>query len=340
MFAVTWLKSPITSSGTEPLRTGTSARIVSIASFVCTSRSEILTRLSSSSSCLISSSLGSLANALSRLDLLGGEPHLLGVDLLQRRTAFVARDLALGGVRSRHGQERGGAELLGHWERPFDQILDGGPRRAHVTGGEVDQLAGEAVADRAPEVLLDQAMRIRGQRLALVDRPHDPGGERVHQRAQRARLLEVGLAVADPDLDGRKREVGPHAPPDLGVLVDGARVVEEADEALVLLPADELVGNAAAGERPGEDLRPRGVEVGVDVLHERRAGREREQLRQEVAKRVVDRDHAVEAADADVDVDAEAVVAPDDVAEDLVISPVVGRVDDPLVLPGAPRMGG
>src|SRR3954453_4677278 len=37
-------------------------------------------------------------------------------------------------------------------------------------------------------------------------------------------------------------------------------------------------------------------------------------------------------------VDAEAVVAPDDVLQDLVVPPVVRRVDDPLVLPAAPRM--
>src|SRR5256885_439782 len=36
--------------------------------------------------------------------------------------------------------------------------------------------------------------------------------------------------------------------------------------------------------------------------------------------------------------DPEAVVAPDDVPENLVVAPVVRRVDDALVLPAAPRM--
>ena len=44
------------------------------------------------------------------------------------------------------------------------------------------------------------------------------------------------------------------------------------------------------------------------------------------------------AADADVDVEAEGVVPPGDVAEQLVVAAVVRRVDDPLVLPAAPRM--
>ena len=41
---------------------------------------------------------------------------------------------------------------------------------------------------------------------------------------------------------------------------------------------------------------------------------------------------------ADVDVDPEAVVLPDDVAEQLVVAAVVRRVDDPLLLPRAPRV--
>ena len=39
-----------------------------------------------------------------------------------------------------------------------------------------------------------------------------------------------------------------------------------------------------------------------------------------------------------MDVQAEAVVPPHDVAEVLVVAPVVGRVDDALVAPRAPRM--
>src|SRR5207248_9240008 len=57
-----------------------------------------------------------------------------------------------------------------------------------------------------------------------------------------------------------------------------------------------------------------------------------------VAQRVVDGDRAIGAVDTDVHVQAERVVAPDDVAEDLVVAVVVRRVDDPLVLPAAPRM--
>ena len=80
------------------------------------------------------------------------------------------------------------------------------------------------------------------------------------------------------------------------------------------------------------------MQAGVDLLDERRAGREREQLGQVAPHRVADRDRAVAALDADVDVQPEGVVAPDHVLQQLVVPPVVRRVDDPLLLPARPRV--
>ena len=178
--------------------------------------------------------------------------------------------------------------------------------------------------DGAPEVLLDQAVRQVRQRLALVVGARDASGERGGEGGQRLRLAEVGLPVANANLDGREAEVRPDAPPELCGLGHRARGVEEADVLLVLAPGGEGVRDAAAREEAREDLRPRGVQEGEDVLDERRAGREREQLRQDVAQAVDDRDRPVGAADPDVDVQAEGVVAPDDVAEQLVVAAIVG----------------
>jgi hypothetical protein len=175
-----------------------------------------------------------------------------------------------------------------------------------------------------------------GQRLALVERARDPRRERVEEGGERLRLAELRLAVADPDLDGREGQMRTDAPPDLGVLGDRAGLVEVADVALVLVPAGERVRDAAAREHPREDLRARRVEVCEALLDERRARGDGEELGQEAAERARDADGAVGAADGRVDVEAERVVAPDDVAEDLVVAPVVRRVDDPLLLPGAP----
>ena len=212
------------------------------------------------------------------------------------------------------------------------------PRGDGLAASEVDELARKAVADRAPDVLLDQSVREWLDRRALVVRAGDPRRERRRERGERLRLGELGLPVADPDLDRRKREVWPHAPPQLRVLGDRARVVEEPHEALVLGPRAERVRDSAAREEAREDLRARRVEPGVHVLDERRARREREQLGEEVPQSGDDRDRAVGPVDPDVDMEAERVVAPDDVAQELVVSPVVRRVDDALLLPVGPRV--
>src|SRR5690349_14248550 len=260
------------------------------------------------------------------------------VDLLQGRAVVVVRELALGRVRSGHRQIVSCAELLGNGCDPLEQPLQMSPGRTDVSAREVDQLTGQAVANSAPEVLLDQPMWIVGKRLSLIERAGDPCRQPVTKRGQRSRLLEIGLPIADPDLDGRKAEVRPDAPPHLRVLGDRAGRVEEADVLLESLPAVVGVGYPAARKHAGEDLRPRGMQVSTDAFDERRAGGDCKELREVVPQRVADGDGTVGSPDADVNVEAEGVVAPDDVAENLVVSAVVRRVDDSLFLPGAPRM--
>src|SRR5204862_7574103 len=82
----------------------------------------------------------------------------------------------------------------------------------------------------------------------------------------------------------------------------------------------------------------RRMQVSEDALDERRARRNGEELGQVVPQPVANGDCAVGAPNADVDVEAEPVVAPDDVTEVFVVGAVVRRVDDPLLLPGAPRV--
>ena len=114
------------------------------------------------------------------------------------------------------------------------ELLDSVARGNRLAALEVEQLAGEPVADRPPHVLLEQAVRQDRQRLALVEGASAANGERVAERRERLSLGEVGLPVADADLDRRVREMGAHAPPDLRVLGDRSGAVEERD---VVLPA-------------------------------------------------------------------------------------------------------
>src|SRR5438552_11756445 len=133
-------------------------------------------RIASISSSTDGSALRSLcfssANALSC-------PHLLGVNLLQRRALVEAGALALRGILLRDGEEGRRADLVRHRGDPLEQLLDARPRRHRLAAVEVDQLAGEPVADRAPQVLLEQPVRVVRQRLALVVRPRDARRKRV-----------------------------------------------------------------------------------------------------------------------------------------------------------------
>src|SRR5215218_8941180 len=133
---------------------------------------------------------------------------LFGVDLLQCRALLVARDLPLRRIRRGHRQERRRADLLGNRLHPLDQLLDPLALVDELTGLEIDEVTTEAPADRPPEVLLDQPVRGKRQRLTLVQRTRRPRGERVRERGEGAALAQVRLGVADANLDRRKREMG------------------------------------------------------------------------------------------------------------------------------------
>src|SRR4051794_39760215 len=136
----------------------------------------------------------SVTDGLSRRDL-------LGVDLLERRALGDACALPLCRVRAGDAEVRRRPELVRDRLHPLDQLLDPRARRYDLAALEVEQIAGEAEADRAPEVLLEQPPRPVRQRLAVVDRARDPRRERVDQRGERLRLAEIRLCVADPHLD-------------------------------------------------------------------------------------------------------------------------------------------
>src|SRR5438445_2682285 len=199
---------------------------------VCRSRSETLTRRSSSTNCAALAAEGSAPGVGSAGDSLTG-PNLLGEDLLHRRTLHVAGYLPFGGVPLRNREPVCDSELLGDRLHPFDELLEPGARGDRLTTLEVDQLARKPPADRSPEVFLEQTVRPSRQRLALVERPRDARDQRVAERRERARLRELRLGVADADLHGREREVRPNAPPELRVLTHRPGLIEEAD---VLLP--------------------------------------------------------------------------------------------------------
>ena len=125
---------------------------------------------------------------------------------------------------------------------------------------EVDQLAARARAG-SPAT---GSPRARARRtvggLALVDPAQRARGHQVAEGRERDRLAHVGRAVGVAQLDRPERLVRAHAPPDLRVLADRAGVEQEAHERVVLAPAGERLGDAAAREHAREVLRARRVQ--------------------------------------------------------------------------------
>ena len=147
-------------------------------------------------------------------------------------------------------------------------------------------------------------------------------------------LPGLGLHVADADFDRAVGVVRPHAPPDLGELLDAVGGKQQLEVAPLGGPVAEDVGDPAAREHTHERLRAGRVQVRPDAVDAGRVRRQREQVGQKAAHRVAHGDRPVDAAHADVDVLAPGVVAPRDVLELVFDGVVVRRVDDALVLPG------
>ena len=87
-------------------------------------------------------------------------------------------------------------------------------------------------------------------------------------------------------------------------VVDAVQVDEQVDVVLVLAPRAEVIGHAGARKAP-EDRRAVRLQAGVAAQPEGRAGRERQQVRQEVARRVHDVDRGRAVRHRDVHVHAE-----------------------------------
>src|SRR5207253_9873776 len=143
---------------------------------VWTSRSSTRIALSSSwNSCISSSSERPWSSATHGLL----RSHQLGEHVTVRAELLQASVLALGGVRRRHREVRTRAHLGRRGRDPLQKLLDPRPGGNRLTALEVEQLAAEPPPDRAPEVLLEQAVRKVGKRLAVVERQCDSDGEPV-----------------------------------------------------------------------------------------------------------------------------------------------------------------
>ena len=162
----------------------------------------------------------------------------------------------------------------------------------------------------------------------------DVVGEHLHERlvvgGERDGVLDARDRVADPQLDRAEPRVEADVPPDVRVVGDAAGALELADQLRELLVALEPRGTPERGK--AEKTICREERARRLAAPERRAGRERQELRQVDQEPVRDVDRLVGVVDRRVHVHAEDQLAPCDVLHlvDELAVPVLGR--DPLPL--------
>ena len=113
---------------------------------------------------------------------------------------------------------------------------------------EIDQLAVQPVARRAPAVLIDHAAAIDAEAQVLLlqfVQPHDDG---LDDRRHRDRVVDARLRIADSHFERVEERMEPDVPPDLLRVIDAVGADEELQVILVFGEAFEGIGNAGARE--------------------------------------------------------------------------------------------
>ena len=230
-----------------------------------------------------------------------------------------------------------GAEFIHHVINEFEQLVD------EVAGGdlllfaEIDHLALDAVAGGAPAVLVDQAGAVGAETEVVAVELVELGDDGLHDRGEADGFVHSHRDVAHAELQRVEERVEADVPPDLLRVVDAPGLDEQVDVAVELLDGLEQVGDAGA-RKTLEDLQAVGGEAGVAADPERRVGGQREDVRQEIARGVLELDGGLAVGHADVDVQAEDEVGAGDLLEivqhalvalaggDLLVNPVGKRV--------------
>ena len=110
---------------------------------------------------------------------------------------------------------------------------------------QVHERALEPVARGEELVLVEHLVRVAGQLVALLELLAQLLHHRLDERRERERVLDARLRVHHADLDRAEVRVRPDVVPEVGVVLDRARLDHELDPALVVRPSPR----SAAGSR-------------------------------------------------------------------------------------------
>src|SRR3984893_16924597 len=132
-------------------------------------------------------------------------------------------------------------ELVNHIVDELEQLHGKLAHRYFLALAEVDQLAVEAPAGRAPLVLFDERARIAAEAEIARAQAIELDDDGLRQRGDRNRCARRRRHVAHPEFQRAEGWMRPQVPPDLLRVVDAVELDEEVDVFLVFAPRPELL---------------------------------------------------------------------------------------------------
>jgi hypothetical protein len=169
---------------------------------------------------------------------------------------------------------------------------------------EVDELALDAVASGAPFVFFNQGAAVESVALVAFVKTMEFHDDGLGKSGNRDGFFDFGGDIEHTEFESAEHGVRTDVPPDFFAVVDAVQFDEEIDEILVGAPGLELLGNTGARET-SEDGGTKRFQTGIASHPERRAGGEREKVREEIADHVHHVDGGLFVGHGDMNVHAE-----------------------------------
>src|SRR5512140_3960236 len=108
-------------------------------------------------------------------------------------------------------------------DEPRDELSHEIPCWRLLLASEVDEVAVQSPAHRAPFVLLDQLGVVDAEGDVVAPQLPELGDDRLEDRRDADRLIHARAHIADPEFQRGIQMMRPNIPPDLGTIRDALR---------------------------------------------------------------------------------------------------------------------
>src|SRR5262249_20308377 len=203
------------------------------------------------------------------------------------------------GMRNLGNAAKAGGVLGDQLEQFLEQYGEG----HHSALAKIDHALLDTVTLRAPAIFAHEKGGIMPPALVLSTQAIEQPEDAAKQRSDGDTVLDERANIGNAHLERGEARRRTQVPPDLGGVLDQSGADEKLDGAFIFTIARKLMRDAGARQLV-EHREPVGFEPGLDALPERRGGREREQMRQEIGGLTKQVDAQIVVLDADMDMHA------------------------------------